>query len=136
MLKVLIVEDDLMIADMVNDRLELDQFDVCGIATNITEALALASMHHPDLAVVDVRLADGDLGTNLAVDLKRLYKIGILYATGNIELVIRDSVGEGCMQKPYNMAALSKSLRIVHRLLASGEVPDALPDGLLLLNAL
>ncbi len=60
-MKVLIVEDDLMIADMLEEVLLAHNYCVCGIATTVTEAVALALREKPDLAIVDLRLADGGL---------------------------------------------------------------------------
>jgi DNA-binding response OmpR family regulator len=61
-LKVLIAEDDLMIADLAEEILIEHGYDVCGIARTVTEAVALAQQHKPDLAVLDLRLADGGAG--------------------------------------------------------------------------
>ena len=55
----MIVEDDLMMADMVEMLLVDSDYEVCGIARNVTETVTLARRHKPDLAVIDVRLADG-----------------------------------------------------------------------------
>ena len=67
--RVLIVEDDLMMADMVEMLLVDSGYEVCGIARNVADAVALARSHKPDLAVIDVRLADGDLGTEIPAHL-------------------------------------------------------------------
>jgi response regulator of citrate/malate metabolism len=40
---VLIIEDDLEIADMLEEVLRDDGFDVCGIARTVEDALVLAS---------------------------------------------------------------------------------------------
>ena len=61
MLKVLIVEDDLMIADITEDFLVASGYEVCGIARTVDKAVALARLRPPDLAVIDLRLADGAL---------------------------------------------------------------------------
>jgi DNA-binding response OmpR family regulator len=136
MLKVLIAEDDIIIADMIEDRLVLDGFIVCGIACNIAEAVSLAVQEKPDVAIVDVRLADGDLGTDLAVRLRELDgDLGILYATGNVEAVLGHSVGEACLRKPFKAAALAPALRLVVNKLRTGQLRCPVPDGLILLSA-
>jgi DNA-binding response OmpR family regulator len=136
MLKVLIVEDDIIIADMIEDRLVADGLVVCGIASNIAEAMTLASQDKPDVAVVDVRLADGDLGTDLALRLRQMHNdIGILYATGNVEAVLGQSVGEACLRKPYNVSALTPAVRFVVNKLRTGQCLCPVPEGLILLGA-
>ena len=57
MLRVLIAEDDLMIADLAEEILIDAGYEVCGIARTVAEAVALAHKHKPDLAVLDFRLA-------------------------------------------------------------------------------
>jgi len=56
-LKILIAEDNLMIADMAQDFLAGSGYEVCGIARTVGEAVTLARHHHPDLALIDLRLA-------------------------------------------------------------------------------
>ena len=48
--KVLIAEDDLMIADMAEDMLVAHGYDVCGIGRTVAEAAEIAWRHRPDLA--------------------------------------------------------------------------------------
>src|ERR1700681_237271 len=63
MLKVLIAEDDLMIADTAEEILVECGYEVCGIARTVAEGIALGLRHKPDLALIDLRLGDGGLGT-------------------------------------------------------------------------
>ena len=58
MLKVLIAEDDVMIADMLQELLVESGYEVCGIGRTVAESVALAQRHKPDLVVIDVRLAE------------------------------------------------------------------------------
>jgi CheY-like chemotaxis protein len=84
MLKVMIAEDDLVMADMLEDVLVAGGYEVCGIARTVEEGVELGELHKPDLAVLDVRLAGGDRGTDIAARLHRPGGPGILYATGNM----------------------------------------------------
>jgi len=85
MVRVLIVEDDLMIADLIEDSVLAGGYEVCGIARTVAEAVDLGKRHQPDLAVIDVRLAQG-VGTEIAGLLGSADKFGILYATGNVDI--------------------------------------------------
>ena len=60
MAKVIIAEDDLLIADLLEDVLVRAGYEVCGMASTVGETIALCNQLHPDLAVIDMRLADGD----------------------------------------------------------------------------
>jgi DNA-binding response OmpR family regulator len=57
--KVLIVEDDFMIADCLEEILVDAGYEVCGIAREVDEAIAMGKELRPDLAVIDLRLAAG-----------------------------------------------------------------------------
>jgi DNA-binding response OmpR family regulator len=65
MLKVLIAEDDFLLGDLLEDVLVDGGYQVCGIARSVAEAIELGKRHRPDLAVLDVRLAEGSLGTDI-----------------------------------------------------------------------
>src|ERR1700730_12622487 len=83
MLKVLIAEDELLIADLLEETLIMSGYEVCGIARTVDAAVALAELHKPDLAVFDVRLARGVRGPEIVRRLRSAARLGILYATGD-----------------------------------------------------
>jgi DNA-binding response OmpR family regulator len=97
MTSVLIAENDLLMADMLEATLIGAGYEVCGIARTVEDGIALGQRHKPGLAVLDVRLASGGLGTDIAARLDRTGNLGILYATGNADARSRhsDSVGPG-----------------------------------------
>src|ERR1700722_20566380 len=76
MLKVLIVEDDLMLADASEEILVGYGYEGSGIARTVADALALARHAKPDLVMLDLRLADGGLGTEVAAQLPQLGRPG------------------------------------------------------------
>jgi DNA-binding response OmpR family regulator len=128
--KVLIAEDDLMIADMAEMVLVEHGYEVCGIARTVPEAVALGRRHKPDLAVFDQRLADGGFGTEIAAQLGALGGLGILYATGNTAHVMQNAVnGQGCLAKPYSPADLLRSLDLVVEIVATGTASPPFPRG-------
>jgi DNA-binding response OmpR family regulator len=127
--KVMIVEDDLMIADMIEEILCASGYDVCGIACTVEEGLALAALHMPDLAIIDVRLADGGLGTEIAAKLDRSWT-GVLFATGNVEQIIDSTDGEACISKPYHRKDLLLSLDVVRAIHTARMAPENLPSRL------
>lgn len=130
MLKVVIVEDDLLIADMVEETLTENGYDVCGIVTTVAAAVALIRMCKPDLAIVDVRLADGGLGTEIATQLGGLGKMGILYATGNrAQVVLSAANGHASITKPYRDTDLLRGLQLVSEIVATGRASEPYPRG-------
>jgi len=135
-LKVLIAEDDLMIADMAEEVLVASGYEVCGIARTVAEAVALGRLHRPDLAVIDLRLADGELGTEIAPQLdalepaERPRRLGVLYASGNISrILLTTAVGDACLAKPYRSVDLVRGLEIVSEIIATGTALPPFPRG-------
>ena len=80
MLDVLIVEDDMTIADLLQEALEAEGYSVSGIARTVKEAIDAAEQYEPDFAVIDVHLAKGGLGTEVGAYLRRTTKIGIIFS--------------------------------------------------------
>jgi DNA-binding response OmpR family regulator len=130
MRKVLIAEDDLMIADMLEEALIDGGFEVCGIARTVTEGLELAQLHKPNLAVLDLRLADGDFGTEIAARLDRSGGLGILYATGNShQFVLTSDDGDACLDKPYLPSDVIRGLDLVYEITRTGKASKPFPSG-------
>jgi DNA-binding response OmpR family regulator len=135
MLKVLIAEDDLMIADMTEEFLVSSGYQVCGIARTVARAVALAKMHRPDLAIVDLRLAEGGLGTEVAAELHKIKRIGILFASGNItQANLTTADGDGCLIKPYLTKDLLVALSIITEIVAKGKSSQIPPRSFKLLK--
>ena len=130
MLKVLIAEDDPLIADTTEALLSDHGYQVCGTGRTVADVLALAWRHKPDLDVLDVRLADGDVGTQIAADLAGLRHLGILYVTGNVAAVTSDGVrGHACLAKPYRPGDLLHGLQIVAGMIDAGMDIPPFPPG-------
>ncbi len=130
MLKVMIAEDDIFVADMLEDALVESGYDVCGVARTVAEGIELGEREKPDLAVLDVRLAEGGLGTEIAARLNRLGSLGILYATGHIGSVsLTKADGDAWLGKPYRPADFVRALKIVEGIVATGEASRPFPDG-------
>jgi CheY-like chemotaxis protein len=137
MLKVLIAEDDLMIADMAEEILIENGYEVCGIGRTVAEVVALGQRHKPDLALLDMRLADGGLGTEAAAQLSAFGRLGILYATGNItDVTLNATDGDACIAKPYSSDDLVRGLEIVADIVATGTASPPFPRGFQLLPSL
>jgi DNA-binding response OmpR family regulator len=135
MIKVVIVEDDLMIADMAKETLIAAGYEVSGIASTVTEAVVLCRRQKPDLAVIDVRLddkslADRSLGTDIVARLMSMGQLGILYASGNLTSAMMTVMGgHACLAKPYTCDDLVRALEIVSEIVATGTASPPFPRG-------
>jgi DNA-binding response OmpR family regulator len=117
--KVLIVEDNLLLAINTEDYLTAAGFEVVGIAVSAVEAVALAERHKPDLAVMDIRLPGGADGIDTAVILREKYGIPSVFASAHSAPEMKDraslAMPAGWLTKPYAMgdlvAVLSSALK-------------------------
>ncbi len=134
MLNVLIVEDDLTIAGLLQEALEADGYHVTGIARTVNEALKLAKQTEPDIAVVDIGLANGDLGTDVGRYLRQETSTRVLFSTGNSsDLSMMNACGDAVMTKPYRLSDVGRGLEIIDKLARSGHTKLTPPHNFRLL---
>lgn len=98
--RVLVVEDEALLAEALRAWLENAGYEVCGLAVGARDALELALAHRPDLVVMDVRLADGDDGVAAARELERRAGTPALFFTAHPEAVKAGRIGLGHVVKP------------------------------------
>jgi DNA-binding response OmpR family regulator len=131
----LIVEDNLVIADLVEALLTQDGYAVCGIARTVDEAVALCHSRRPDYAIVDLRLADHHRGNKLAGRLGTAQRIGILFASSNgANIPLTSADGIAFIQKPYRPEDLLRALAIVIDIRTTGASLLPHPNGFRLLG--
>jgi two-component sensor histidine kinase len=136
MTEVLIAEDDLIMADMLEDIVVAAGYHVCGIARTVAEGVALGKLHKPDLALLDLRLADGGLGTEIASQLDRRGGMGVLYTTGNAgQISLTKDDGEASLGKPYRSVDLIRAMKIVEEMMETGQAQQPFPTGFEVLQA-
>ena len=135
MKRVLIAEDDALIAELLEEVIGDGGYAVCGVAATSHEAVRLGELCNPDLAVLDVQLAGGGDGVEVAALLaERVQQIGILFATANCGSVIaRKPPGHACLSKPFLPATLLAALEAVERIVGGGTPSQPLPRGLRLI---
>ena len=127
--KVMIAEDELLNADVIAEILAESGYDVCGIARTVAEAIELGERHEPDLAVIDLHLAGGGIGSEIGARLRRGGRLGVLYTTGNAgEIALTANDGDACLEKPFALADLVRALKIVEQIVA-GAAPPSFPKG-------
>ena len=109
-LRILIVEDEMLVAMNIEDMLLELGHEVAGLASRLTPALALAGEAEIDAAVLDVNLA-GEQSFPVA-DLLDRRGVPFLFATGyglgGIEERYR---GRVVLQKPFRLADLGAAIR-------------------------
>jgi DNA-binding response OmpR family regulator len=126
--RVLVVEDDAIIAADVEHALRSAGYEVCGVASSEESALLIASTSHPDLAVVDVCLSPGD-GRKVARELASCYGTTVLFATAEAEASLDGTGAQALLPKPYDSNLVAPALKAAEAM-AAGQNPGELPDHL------
>src|SRR5262245_37408909 len=83
--RVVIVEDEMIVARDMAATLERRGFDIAGIYTNTNDARRFVPSAEAEIAVMDIGLGGGedDDGVTLANYLKNVCSTGIVYVTAN-----------------------------------------------------
>jgi DNA-binding response OmpR family regulator len=109
--RVLIVEDEFLVADDVKAALEDFGHEVVGIAADTAEALDAARTGRPDLALVDLNLSDGPTGGRLGLLLAQEHGVLVLFVTSEPSLAPIGAAGVlGVFAKPFACEQLAEAV--------------------------
>jgi CheY-like chemotaxis protein len=125
--RVLIVEDEILVAMDKNDRLTDLGYEVCGTAATAEEAVAFARETCPDLVLMDLNLAGPQDGVQAAAEIRTLDPtVGIVFMTAYADPVNHARVAaldpDGIVIKPYTDADFARTVE--HALMAGGAGGD------------
>ncbi len=99
--RILIVEDEALVAMELRFVLEDLGHEVVGIAADSETALTLARETDIDLALVDIHLSDGPTGVTIGRELAVDHKVAVLFMTANPGMVRNGVAGAiGVLSKP------------------------------------
>jgi two-component system, response regulator PdtaR len=129
--RILIVEDDFLVAMQMESALADAGFEIAGVASSGEDAIELAMSERPRLAVMDIRLAGAKDGIDTALVLFADQGIRCVFATAHHDEHARrraePAAPLGWLAKPYTMASL---VMMVHRALdALGDPPSPAGGG-------
>jgi DNA-binding NarL/FixJ family response regulator len=131
MLKILIVEDESLLATTLRHLIELNpRYQVTHIADDLETAMAAVEERRPDLALVDLQLARGSTGFSVAVKLNEL-GVACLLTTGKAPPFSMPDLALGCLTKPYTEEDVVRALKTAEDKLRGREaLRPSLPDNL------
>lgn len=114
--KILIVEDEAIVGEDLQLRLENLGYAVTGIATSSEEAIQLSRRARPDLALMDIKL-DGDIdGIDTAAHLRQSLGIPVIYVTAYVDeqtlARAKATLPLGYIHKPFTSASLQAAIEI------------------------
>ena len=102
-LRILIVEDQAILAMELEHVLTDAGHVVVGCAMDQVEALSLAEHSPPDVALVDVNLRDGPTGPDVARALVAAHQSVVVFLTANPEQIPEGFAGAlGAVSKPFD----------------------------------
>ena len=130
-LRVLIVEDQFLVAKQLEWIVEEAGHIVVGSAATREEACSLAATGPIDLAFVDVSLGDGSSGLDVAHDLARHTEARVVFATANRRRLPDDYCGAiGVVEKPFTQSGILSALTYVAARMRNGTEPLSKPESL------
>jgi two-component system, response regulator PdtaR len=123
--RILIVEDDYLVAMQMEAALTDAGFEIAGVASSAEEALELAAARGPALVVMDVRLGGRRDGIDAALELFGSHAIRCVFATAHYDAKVRARAQPAAplawLPKPYAMPALVGAVRRAFRELQKDE---------------
>ena len=132
-LKVLIVEDEVLVANELEYAVQQSGGEPIGLAMTSAEAAALAAQVRPDLALVDVHLSDGPTGIDTARSLAADCGAVVLFLTANLKRLPEDYAGAcGVMSKPCTEHGVRRALIFLMECVREGRALRPVPSGLIL----
>jgi len=135
-MRVLIVEDEALVALELEELLLGEGFEVVGSAANAAQAIDLGRRHRPDLALLDLNLADGLTGPRIAETLVHERLATVVFVTGQANLLPSDLHGAfGVIEKPCVDRAMVEALRFLSSYLCGKATKTAAPPVLRLASS-
>ncbi|MVM34460.1 response regulator [Spirosoma sp. HMF4905] len=124
--RVLIIEDQLLTANVLKEGLLKAGYEISGIAQNYEEAMEIVRTHNPDFALIDIQLEEGSLdGIATALALLRYKEMPIIYLTANTDVFNRakDTNPTAFLEKPFRIKELLLQIELAIHNFYTSSVP-------------
>lgn len=103
--KILLVEDDDIIARVEDWRLKNLGYTVCGRATNSAEAMELVANKKPDIVLMDINIKGDTDGIETTKMIKTAFNIPVIYVTSHSDGATleraKETKPDGFILKPF-----------------------------------
>lgn len=140
MVKILIVEDELIIAEDVSNMLTKMGYEIVGNAMDYEEALSILASVTPDLILLDVNLHGKKDGIDLANIINEKYKIPFVYTTSYSDAATLERAKAtnpiNYLVKPFKEGQLFTAIELALHKLSENVHSDEHKDALVIKDAL
>jgi CheY-like chemotaxis protein len=113
--RILVVEDQYFVAVDCELNLRNAGYEVVALATTAKEAVDLAEREHPDLILMDIRLASSTDGVDAAIVIYERLGVRSIFCSGHADVKVREAAQRarplGWLDKPYSSLALIEAVR-------------------------
>jgi DNA-binding response OmpR family regulator len=136
-MRILIVEDEALIAWALADSLESAGHEVVGPAATMAEAVAVceATAAPPELAVLDINLRDGSNGVDVARALLERWGVHSIFASAQmVDARWARDIALGSIRKPYRPETVLRGVEVAREVM-DGRTPRQVPAGFELFSA-
>lgn len=121
-IKILVVEDEIIIADNICKTLKSLSYEVFEPALNFSEAIQSIEENKPDIAILDIQLSGKKTGIDLAKKINSDYKFPFIFLTANADKETVNKAKEvapfAFLMKPFTKNELFTSIEIaIHNFL-------------------
>ena len=114
--KILVVEDEILIADNICDTLEELGYEALEPAINYTEAIETIENEKPDLAILDIQLSGTKTGIDVAKEILDNYNFPFIFLTSNADLSTINEAKKvtpsAYLVKPFSKNELFSSIEV------------------------
>ena len=114
--KILVVEDEIIIADNICDTLNDLGYETLEPAVNYTEALVLIESENPDIAILDIQLSGHKTGIDIANSINERYNFPFIFLTSNSDEATvseaKKAQPNAFLVKPFTKEELFTSIEI------------------------
>jgi DNA-binding NarL/FixJ family response regulator len=116
--RVLIVEDEILIALDLQETMSALGYVVCGLAANSKKAVSLAMNHEPDVVLMDVCLEGGREGIETARWIREICGASVVFVTassdeGTVNRIHEQVPGAPVLPKPVYRDRLAEAVAAV-----------------------
>lgn len=132
MLKIGIVEDEMIISENIKTSLKQLGYEVAPVATDFDGAVAMIEAEHPDFMILDICIQGNHDGIELGSYINDHYQIPFIFLTGNSDTTYVERAKltspAGYLVKPFTKEDLYTSIEISFSSYLKSKSNSTLPD--------